>query len=280
MGSEDDKKPGIERLDKDKQEHSTTIQARRHSSDQANKQCASLQGDRCKSQRSLSRHQISNDSSSDPSSSDSGSLSSSSSGGDCKRAKNKTKLYERKPHQTRSAPVKTKVYKRKQCSSSSLESSEASEVEQVMMTRCSDIQLRDVNPQGREEWLTRVFDVTFHIVPKAVFNQLGATFTDRYKLASIIAFQARRLRAEDTHVISRTTVMSDSTTNELTLDEARLLAIQFDHGLPAFPEPRVTLNQARLDAIWRKYPHISDSEHNFKQGPRMLFLQTLELNLM
>jgi len=80
-------------------------------------------------------------------------------------------------------------------------------------------------------------------------------------------FQARRLRAEDTHVVARTTVVNDSTTDKLTLDEARLLAVQFDHGLPAFPEPRVTLNQARLDAIWRKFPHISDSERNFKQGP-------------
>jgi len=123
----------------------------------------------------------------------------------------------------------------------------------------------------------KVFNVTFHVVPKAVFNLLGANFTDRYELANIIAFQARRLRAEDTHVIARTTVVSDSTTDKLTLDEARLLAVQFDHGLPAFPEPRVTLNQARLDAIWRKFPHISDSERNFKQGPRMPFLQTLEL---
>ena len=56
---------------------------------------------------------------------------------------------------TRSAPVKTKVYRRKQCSSSSSESSEAVEVEQVMTARVSDIQLRDFNPQGREEWLTR-----------------------------------------------------------------------------------------------------------------------------
>ena len=99
----------------------------------------------------------------------------------------------------------------------------------------------------------------------------------RYELANIIAFQARHLRAEDTHVIARTTVVSDSTTDKLTLDEARLLVVQFDHGLPTFPEPRVTLNQARLDAIWRKFPHISDSERNFKQGPRMPFLQTLEL---
>ena len=80
-----------------------------------------------------------------------------------------------------------------------------------------------------------------------------------------------------TLVIASTTVVSDSTTDKLTLDEARLLAVQFEHGLPAFPEPRVTLNQARLDAIWRKFPHISDSERNFKQGPRMPFLQTLEL---
>jgi len=54
--------------------------------------------------------------------------------------------------------VKTKVYKRKQCSSSSSESSEASEVEQVMTTHVSDIQLRDFNPQGREEWLTRAIN--------------------------------------------------------------------------------------------------------------------------
>jgi len=155
MGSEDDKKAGIERCDKDNQQRSMTIQARRHSSEKAAKQCAKSRGDHCKSQRSLSRHQISNDPSSGPSSSDSGSSSSSSSGGDCKRAKNKTKRYERKPHKTRSAPVKTTVYKRKQCSSSSSESSEASEVEQVMTTRVSDIQLRDFNPQGREEWLTR-----------------------------------------------------------------------------------------------------------------------------
>ena len=72
-------------------------------------------------------------------------------------------------------------------------------------------------------------------------------------------------------------MVSDSTTDKLTLDEGRLLAVQFDHGLPAFPEPRVTLNQARLDAIWRKFQHISDSERNFKQGPRMPFLQTLRL---
>jgi len=106
----------------------------------------------------LSRHQISNDPSSDPSSSDSGSSLSSSSGGDRKRSKNKTKRYERKPHKTCSAPVKTKVYKRKQCSSSSSESSEASDVEQVMTTRVSDIQLRDFNLQGREEWLTRTIN--------------------------------------------------------------------------------------------------------------------------
>jgi len=86
-------------------------------------------------------------------------------------------------------------------------------------------------------------------VPKAVFNLLGANFTDRYDLANIIAFQARRLRAEDTHVIARTTVVSDSTTDKLNLDEARLLAVPFDHGLPAFPEPRVIFDQARLDAI-------------------------------
>jgi len=114
-------------------------------------------------------------------------------------------------------------------------------------------------------------------VPKVVFNLLGANFTDRYELANIIAFQARRLRAKDTHVVARTTVVRDSTNDTLTLDEVRLLAVQFDHGLPAFPEPRVTLNQARLDAIWRKFPHISDSERIFKQGLRMPFLQTLEL---
>ena len=114
-------------------------------------------------------------------------------------------------------------------------------------------------------------------MPKALFNLLGANFTDQYELANIIAFQARHLRAEDTHVIACTMVVSDSTTDKLTLDEARLLAVQFDHGLPAFPEPRVTLNQTRLDAIWRKFPHISDSERNFKQGPRMHFLQALEL---
>ena len=110
-----------------------------------------------------------------------------------------------------------------------------------------------------------------------MFNLLGANFTDCYELANIIAFQPRRLQAEDTLVIVRTTAVSDSTTDKLTLDEVRLIAVWFDHGLPAFPEPRVTLNQARLDAIWRKFPHISDSEHNFKQGPRMPFLQTLEL---
>jgi len=64
----------------------------------------------------------------------------------------------RKPHKTRSAPVKTKVYKREQCSSSSSESSEASEVKQVMTTRVFDIQLRDFNPQGLEEWLTRAIN--------------------------------------------------------------------------------------------------------------------------
>ena len=49
MGSEDDKKAGIKRRDKDKQQRSTTIQARRHSSDKAAKQCARSRGDRCKS---------------------------------------------------------------------------------------------------------------------------------------------------------------------------------------------------------------------------------------
>jgi len=106
----------------------------------------------------LSRRLISNDPSPDPPSSDSDSSSSSSSGGDRKRAKNKTKRYERKPHKKRSAPVITKVYKRKQCSSSSSESSEASEVEQVMTTRVSDIQLRDFNQQRSEEWLTRAIN--------------------------------------------------------------------------------------------------------------------------
>jgi len=106
----------------------------------------------------LSHHQISNDPSSDSSSSDSDSSSSSSSGGGRKRAKIKTKRYERKPHKTRSAPVKTKVYKRKQSSSSSSETSEASEVEQVMTSRVSNIQLRDFNPQGREEWLTHAIN--------------------------------------------------------------------------------------------------------------------------
>ena len=158
MESEDDKKAGIERRDKDKQQRSTSAKARRHSSDKAAKQCGRSQGDRCKSQRSLSHHQIPNDPSSDPSSSDSDSSSSSSSGGGHKRAKNKTKRYERKPHKTRSSPVKTKVCKRKQCLSSSSESSEASEVEQVMTTHVSDIQLRDFNPQGREEWLTHTIN--------------------------------------------------------------------------------------------------------------------------
>jgi len=114
-------------------------------------------------------------------------------------------------------------------------------------------------------------------VPKAVFNLLGANFTNRYELGNIIAFQARRLRAEDTHVIARTTVVSDPATDKLTLNETRLIAAQFDHGLPAFPEPRAIFDQARLDAIWRKFPRILDSERNFKQGPRMPFLQTLEL---
>jgi len=92
------------------------------------------------------------------------------------------------------------------------------------------------------EFSGKVFTVTFHIVPKAVCNLLGANFTDRYELANIIAFQARRLGAEDSHVIARTTVESDSATDKLTLDEARLSAVQFDHGLPAFPEPRVILD--------------------------------------
>ena len=158
MGSENDQKARIECREKDKQQRSTTIQAGRPSSDKVAKQCVRSRGDRHKSQRSLGRLRISSDPSSDPSSSDSDSSSSSSSGGDRERAKNKTKRYERKPHTTRSAPVKTKVYKRKQCSSRSLESSEASEVEQVMTTRVSDIQLQDFNPQGREEWLTRAIN--------------------------------------------------------------------------------------------------------------------------
>jgi len=123
MESEDDKQAGIERLNKYKQQRSTQIQATRHSSDKAAQQDARSRGDRCKAQRSLSRHQISNDISPGPSSSDSGSSSSSSSHGDRKRPKNKTQHYERKPCKPRSAPVKTNVYKRKECSSSSSESS-------------------------------------------------------------------------------------------------------------------------------------------------------------
>ena len=53
----------------------------------------------------------------------------------------------------------------------------------------------------RPELSGKLFNVTFHIVSKAVFNLLGTNFTDHYELANIIAFQARRLRAEDTHVI-------------------------------------------------------------------------------
>jgi len=34
----------------------------------------------------------------------------------------------------------------------------ASEVDQVMTTRISDIQLRDFNPQEHEEWLTRAIN--------------------------------------------------------------------------------------------------------------------------
>jgi len=158
MGSEDDQQAGKEHRDQDKQQRSTTFRAGRHSSDKVAKQCVRSRGDRGKSQRSLSRLRISNDPSSDPSSNDSDSSSSSSSGGDRKRAKNKTKRYERKPCKTCSAHVKTKVYKRKQCSSCSFESSEASEVEQVMTTHVFDIQLRDFNPQGREEWLTRTIN--------------------------------------------------------------------------------------------------------------------------
>ena len=80
----------------------------------------------------------------------------------------------------------------------------------------------------------KVFNVTFHIVPKAVFKLLGANFTDRYELANIIAFQARRLRADDTHVVARATVVSGSTTDKLSLDEARLLAVHFI-GCQHFP---------------------------------------------
>jgi len=134
-----------------------------------------------------------------------------------------------------------------------------------------------VNLKIQPESSGKVFNVTFHIVPTAVFNLLGANFTDRYELANIIAFQAQRLRAEDTYVIARTTVVSDLKADKLTMDEARLLAAQFDLGLPTFPEPRMILDQARLDGIWRKFPHISDLERNFKLGSRMLFLQTLEL---
>ena len=42
-GSEDDKKAGIERRDRDKQQRSTTVQGRCHSSDKAAKQCARSQ---------------------------------------------------------------------------------------------------------------------------------------------------------------------------------------------------------------------------------------------
>ena len=80
----------------------------------------------------------------------------------------------------------------------------------------------------------KFFNVTFHIVPKAVF-MLGANFTDRYELANIIAFQARRLRAEDTHVIARTTVASDSTTDKLTLDERVCLLYSSIMGCQHFP---------------------------------------------
>jgi len=125
-----------------------------------------------------------------------------------------------------------------------------------------------VDLEIQPEFSGKVFNVTFHT---------GANFTDRYDLANIIVFQVRRQRAKDAHAIARIKVVSDSATGKFTLDEARLLAVQFDHGLPAFPEPRVILDQARLDAIWRKLPHISDSERNFKQGPRMPFLPSLEL---
>jgi len=57
MGSEDDKYAGIERHDKDKQQLSTTVKARRHSSDKAAKQCGRSRGDRCKSQRSVIKFQ-------------------------------------------------------------------------------------------------------------------------------------------------------------------------------------------------------------------------------
>jgi len=86
------------------------------------------------------------------------------------------------------------------------------------------------------EFSGKVFNVTFHIVPKAVFTLLGANFSDCNELANIIAFQARRLHAEDSNVIARTMVVSDATSGELTLDEARLFAVQFDHWLPASPD--------------------------------------------
>ena len=59
--SEDDTKACIERRNKDKQQRSTTVKARHHSSDKAAKQCGRSRGDCCKSQRSLSRHRIPND---------------------------------------------------------------------------------------------------------------------------------------------------------------------------------------------------------------------------
>ena len=76
----------------------------------------------------------------------------------------------------------------------------------------------------------KVFIITFHIVPKDVFNLLGANFTDRYELANIIAFQARRLRAEDTHVVARTTVVShvlERLTGCMTRREAQRTPVQW-----------------------------------------------------
>jgi len=67
-------------------------------------------------------------------------------------------------------------------------------------------------------------------VPKAVFNLLGANFTDRYELANIIAFKARRLRAEDTHVVARTTVVShvlERLTGCMTRREAQRTPVQW-----------------------------------------------------
>ena len=72
-------------------------------------------------------------------------------------------------------------------------------------------------------------------MPKAVFNLLGANFTDRYELANIIASQAHRLRADDTYVIARTTVASGSTTDKLTLDECICLLYSSIMGCQHFP---------------------------------------------